>query len=144
HISELTDVVLLVCTSLVNDKPIELVNNIKTSTPMVMADENRLQQILYNLVGNAIKYTEHGQVTVYAYVQNDFLKVCVTDTGRGIAEKQLETIFQPFQEGDLGMFSQEDGTGIGLNITKQLVELHHGEINVVSEIGCGSEFSFTL
>src|SRR5690625_3191512 len=127
QLSELTNVVLTICHPLTKEKPIKLVNQIKPSTPMVMADENRLQQILYNLIGNAIKYTERGEVIISAEQHANQLEIKVSDTGKGIAESQLESIFEPFQQGDLGLFREVGGTGIGLSITKRLVELHQGK-----------------
>ncbi|MGM8365683.1 ATP-binding protein [Virgibacillus sp. W0181] len=144
HLFTLTDVVLTICQPLTKDKPILLKNQIDPSTPLVIADENRLQQILYNLVGNAIKYTDGGEVNVSAKKQENFLKIIVSDTGKGIPSDQMDTIFEPFHQGDSSTSREVGGSGIGLSITKRLVELHQGEINVVSTVGHGSTFSFTL
>jgi len=144
NLSEVTEVVLTICQPLVRDKPIKIINQIKPSTPIVFADENRLQQILYNLIGNAIKYTDSGEVVISAQQQANNLEIKVSDTGKGIAKHQLEMIFDPFQQGDLGLFREAGGSGIGLSITKKLVELHQGKISVDSKVGRGSIFSFTL
>lgn len=110
----------------------------------VMADENRLQQILHNLIGNAIAYTETGTVTVTAKRLQGQVSVHITDSGIGIAEADLDRIFESFEQINPLDRSQQGGTGIGLSITKKLVELHGGRIGVTSNFGEGSTFSFTL
>lgn len=110
----------------------------------VMADENRLQQILHNLIGNAIAYTETGTVTVTAKRLQGQVSVQITDSGIGIAEADLDRIFESFEQINPLDRSQQGGTGIGLSITKKLVELHGGRIGVTSGVGEGSTFSFTL
>lgn len=144
HLYELTNVVLVICHSLVKDKPIQLINKISPTTPLVFADENRLQQILYNLVGNAIKYTEQGEVIVTSKQTGDYLTIEVSDTGRGIPPNQLDAIFDYFYQLDQDKIREVGGSGIGLSITKHLVELHKGTIKVKSKPGYGSTFSFTL
>ncbi|WP_456290342.1 ATP-binding protein [Paenibacillus sp. AK002] len=110
----------------------------------VMADENRLQQILHNLIGNAIAYTETGAVTVTAKRLQGQVSIQITDSGIGIAEADLDRIFESFEQINPLDRSQQGGTGIGLSITKKLVELHDGRIGVTSGLGEGSTFSFTL
>ncbi|GAA0852806.1 ATP-binding protein [Bifidobacterium pullorum subsp. gallinarum] len=110
----------------------------------VMADENRLQQILHNLIGNAIAYTENGTVTVTARRMYGQVSVQISDTGIGIAEADQVRIFESFEQVDPLHRSQQGGTGIGLSITKKLIELHDGSIGVTSRLGEGSTFSFTL
>ncbi len=139
---------------LIGSRNIELINNISRDLPLVMADEDRLKQILLNLVGNAIKFTESGTVEVYAeYIaENDgiimspygFVAVSVRDTGIGIAPENREIIFKPFEQADGSISRIYGGTGIGLSITRNLVNLHGGRIKVESEPGRGSIFSFTL
>jgi len=110
----------------------------------VRADENRLQQILHNLIGNAIAYTETGTVTVTAKRLQGQVSIQITDSGIGIAEADLDRIFESFEQINPLDRSQQGGTGIGLSITKKLVELHDGRIGVTSVLGEGSTFSFTL
>jgi two-component system sensor histidine kinase ChiS len=112
--------------------------------PLANADENRLQQILFNLVGNASKFTHEGEIIVGARQQNDQLEVFVRDTGIGIPKDKQELIFQSFVQADGSTARQYGGTGLGLTITKKLVELHGGKIRVESEAGRGSTFTFTL
>lgn len=110
----------------------------------VYADGNRLMQILHNLIGNAIKFTEQGVVKVSAEAIGDWLEIRVSDTGIGIAGHLHERIFMDFEQGELAGTNNYGGTGLGLSITKKLVELHGGHIGVKSAPGEGSTFSFTL
>lgn len=144
QLKELIDVILTICRPLIKDKPIELTNLVTANFPAVYVDENRVQQILFNLVGNAIKYTASGQITVSARLYKGKVEITVEDTGIGIPTEDLSSIFESFHQISSGMEREATGTGIGLNITKRLVELHHGEIKVESELGKGSRFSFTL
>lgn len=143
-LSGIINVVFTTCQPLVRKKPVQLINHIPSDLPPVIADPNRLQQILYNIIGNAIKFTDYGEVALSALIKNEQIKISVTDTGRGITTKQQKIIFDPFQQGDISLSRNVGGTGIGLNITKQLVELHGGEIEVESQLGKGSIFTFTL
>lgn len=144
NLSGIINVVFTICQPLFRKKPVKLVNNIADDIPLVIADANRLQQILYNLIGNAIKFTDYGEVSLSATVNTEQITISVTDTGRGISAKQQQIIFNPFQQVDVSLSRNVGGTGIGLNITKQLVELHGGKIDVISQLGKGSTFNFTL
>jgi signal transduction histidine kinase len=97
-----------------------------------------------NLVGNALKFTRQGRVEVAVDLRGDVLHYRVTDTGTGIAEDRLETVFGEFRQEDATIAGQFGGTGLGLSITKKFVELHGGRISVESEVGKGSTFSFTI
>ena len=125
-------------------KNLELINAVPVDLPAVQADENRLQQILYNLVGNAIKFSDSGEVTVKAVATDNSLTISVTDTGIGIVKNQFATIFNSFEQLDGQIERTCKGTGLGLAVTKQLVELHGGTISVESKPGQGSTFSFVL
>ena len=140
----LTDIVLRNNAPLIRGKDLKLINNISQDLPAVSGDENRLQQIFYNLVGNAIKFTETGSITVDASQVNDQIKVSVTDTGIGIPENKREAIFQEFEQGDGSISRAFAGTGLGLSISKRLVELHGGKMWMESDVGKGSTFFFTL
>ena len=114
---------------------------------VLFGDPIRLRQVLYNLVGNAIKYTERGSITITAKILGQFgprMKAAfeVSDTGIGIAPEHLGLIFQPFVQADPTMSSKQGGSGLGLAICKQLVELMSGEISLTSEVGKGSRFRF--
>ncbi|MDF2722133.1 MAG: signal transduction histidine kinase, LytS, partial [Paenibacillus sp.] len=128
----------------IGDKPVALRLEWPESLPYAHADESRLLQIMYNLIGNAIKFTPKGEVTVSARTEGGLLHVEVADTGIGIAKDKLETIFQSFEQLGTSVAQEYGGTGLGLGIAKRLVELHGGKISVRSEIGAGSAFTFTL
>jgi signal transduction histidine kinase/class 3 adenylate cyclase len=141
----LVELILALSEPLVQGKPLTLLNDVPTDLPLAHADENRVQQILHNLIGNAIKFSQRGQITVSARPLTDaWLEVCVTDTGIGIPENRLEQIFAPFVQGDGSTAREYGGTGLGLSITRQLVELHGGQIQVTSQVDQGSTFCFTL
>ncbi len=128
----------------IGDKPIELKAQLSEELPAVHADENRVSQILYNLIGNAIKFTERGEIVISAEHQGDWVKVHVMDTGIGIPEKKQEMIFQSFEQVGSTVSREYGGAGLGLSISRQLVELNGGELSVHSKPGEGSTFSFTL
>lgn len=166
-IREVTEIVITLSRHLIKQKDLDLINSIPADLPGALADENRLQQILYNLVGNAIKFTEKGRVEISAEVienssvdadnnsvnnhqqeillsNNSYLSISVTDTGIGIPADKFDSIFTSFEQVDGSTSRQYGGTGLGLTITKQLVELHGGKIQVESTINAGSRFTFTL
>ena len=118
---------------------------IDDSVPLyVSSDPTRIQQIVLNLVGNAIKFTPQGSVTVRLSHGDDLLRLSVTDTGIGIAQDSQEQLFQPFVQGDRSMTRRYGGSGLGLVITRQLATLLGGEIYVESQLGVGSTFTCTL
>lgn len=224
-IREVTDVVLTLSRPLAREKEVQLINAVSPRLPAALADENRLQQILHNLIGNAVKFTDFGMIGVSARIvrvdqtdedgpiapitppivdedgeprslaaeqspapptapdpgaedaealvataiadpladaasvpvpdtapvislfepqPGDYLAITVSDTGIGIAADQIDRIFEPFEQADGSTGRLYGGMGIGLAVTKQLVELHGGTLNVVSAVGVGSQFTFTL
>ncbi|MDQ0350298.1 signal transduction histidine kinase [Alkalibacillus filiformis] len=143
HVKGVIEVVVAVSKPLIKNKPIELVTDIPEDLSPVYADPNRIQQILYNLVGNAIKYTDEGRIVISAYETEDGLTISVQDTGSGISADQLEYIFNPFQQADPSTHTI-GGTGMGLSITKRLVDLHEGSLSVESQPKQGSTFYVTL
>lgn len=143
-VRELATVILALNNPLIKPS-VKLINNLPADLPLVKADENRLQQILQNLIANAIKFTENGEITIAAKpIENNQLVITVSDTGIGIHEDQLEDIFKSFEQVEGSTAREYGGTGLGLAITKQLIELHGGKIWVKSEPGIGSDFSFSL
>ncbi len=141
----LVQVVLALSAPLVGDKKLQLVNAVGTDVPQVYADEDRVQQILHNLVGNAIKFSHSGTITVTAHLADaDHLAICVHDRGIGISDEVLPHIFDAFYQMQGSLDRQYSGTGLGLAVTRQLVELHGGTVVVESKPGQGSVFSFTL
>jgi two-component system phosphate regulon sensor histidine kinase PhoR len=113
---------------------------------MVMADRERIQQVLSNLIVNSIKYGKEGgttEVSIEDLIQNKVI-VRVTDNGEGIDEEHLPRLFERFYRVDKSGSRKEGGSGLGLAIVKHIVEAHQEKIYVESQIGIGSEFSFTL
>ena len=166
-VREIVGIVLMLCQSLIGKKSLQLVNTISADLPLVDADENRLQQVLYNLVGNAIKFTEMGTIEISAkivaghlppptsregaltsrlqsFLHNSQIEIAIADTGIGIPSDKLDRIFESFEQADGSTARIYGGTGLGLAVTKQLVELHGGKITVSSVVGEGSQFNFTL
>jgi two-component system, sensor histidine kinase ChiS len=140
----LAEIVLKLSESFITGKKLVLINEIKTSLAPVWGDENRILQILHNLIDNAIKYTETGRIIISAKQLQDTIEVAVFDTGSGIAKDQFSSIFDMYGQSNTVNICKNGGAGLGLNVTKQLVELHHGKIWVESEVGKGSCFYFTL
>jgi len=136
--------VLTLCGPLVGRKELLLHAEVPEDLPLVYADPNRVEQVLFNLVGNAIKFTERGSVLVRAAVDGDAVRVTVADTGRGIAPEALERIFEPFTQEDGAITRRYGGTGIGLSVAREIVRLHGGTLSVSSTAGEGSAFTFTL
>ncbi len=128
----------------VGKKKLQFVKEWPNSLPKVDADEHRLNQILYNLLGNAMKFTEEGEIVISAKTRNREMEISVKDTGPGIAPDHLLHIFEPFNRGANAEDEGYSGTGLGLGITRRLVELHGGHIRVESRLGKGSTFYFTL
>ena len=167
-IRSIADVVLALTQPLIGSKKIELSNTIPSDLPPINADENRVQQILYNLVGNAIKFTDRGEVKISAEtvtmaktnlesVHNETkgddvsalalekgLAITVSDTGIGVLPEKLDRIFEAFEQADGGTARIYGGTGLGLAVTQKLVQLHGGKMSVQSQPGVGSEFTFIL
>jgi signal transduction histidine kinase len=130
--------------SLAQNKKLTLTTSVEMSLPVGLGDEQRLTQVLLNLVGNAIKFTDAGEVSIAAGARNGHFAVSVTDTGPGIPLDQQERIFEQFHQVDSSMTKPKGGTGLGLAIAKQIVEMHGGRIWVVSTPGKGSTFQMEL
>lgn len=107
-------------------------------------DEQRIAQVILNLLGNAIKFTEQGKVEVEATASNDSFLVSIIDTGPGLSKTDQKKIFEEFRQADASSTRVKGGTGLGLSISKKIVEMHGGRIWVDSSLGKGSTFSFTL
>jgi signal transduction histidine kinase len=126
------------------EKRLALKVTVPPDLPVGKGDEQRLTQVLTNLVGNAIKFTEVGEVDVQVMSANGTFMVAVSDTGVGIAEADQQKVFEEFQQADSSSTRKKGGTGLGLTIAKKIIELHGGRIWVESSPGKGSTFSFTL
>ncbi len=141
---KIVEVVFSLSKPLIGNKNLQLINTISLNLPPAKADENRLQQILHNLLSNAVKFTEQGRVEISAELNENLIAVSVSDTGIGISKDKLESIFKSFEQADGSTARVYGGTGLGLAVSKKLVELHGGKISVTSEMGVGSRFTFTL
>ncbi len=128
---------------LIKGKPVVIINKIPPDTYMAMADENRLKQIISNLLDNAVKFTLKGSISIDCRTEGNFVFIEVRDTGVGIPESKLKDIFISYEQLD-SIASGAAGAGLGLSITRQLVELQKGKIYAISEPGKGSCFTFTL
>ena len=129
---------------LARSKKLEFRVEVTPDLPPGYGDERRLSQVLLNLLGNAIKFTDAGEVAIEAGVSEEAFTVAVRDTGPGISTADRAKLFQEFQQGDNTITRQKGGTGLGLAISKRIVELHGGHIWIDSAVGQGSTFSFTI
>jgi signal transduction histidine kinase len=128
---------------LIGEKNIELKADIG-KLPVISTDELRFEEILNNLIGNAIKFTDHGIISVVATQEKDLICIKVTDTGIGIPEDKIKNLFQNFYQVDSSLGRRYGGTGLGLALTKKMIELQGGTIIAESLPGKGSTFKFTL
>jgi len=145
-LAQAMDDVQSIVRDIVNRKHLDLQTVVSEDLPNVHADQVKFKQIMYNLLSNAVKFTpDRGAVTIDVSLDNDEFLISVTDTGIGIEQEDQETIFDEFKQVDSSRTRLYEGTGLGLALTKRLVELHGGRIWVESEgTGMGSKFSFTL
>ncbi|NJP10164.1 MAG: HAMP domain-containing histidine kinase [Leptolyngbyaceae cyanobacterium RU_5_1] len=118
--------------------------NCPSDLPFVLADPERVEQVLVNLLGNALRYTRQGSITVQSWKQANWVWIAVVDTGQGIAAADLPHVFERFWRSDRSRDRSSGGTGIGLAISRRLVELQGGAIEVDSEVDQGSTFRFSL
>lgn len=139
-----TETVIHIMEHMKEEKDIKLLNMVPEDLPLVEADEERLLQIFFNLVGNAIKFTQTGSIILGGRPEGSHILLWVKDTGCGIPDDKQEDVFKAFFQVDSMISKETQGAGLGLSITKQLIELHGGSISVVSAPGEGSEFRFTL
>ncbi|MDR1841803.1 MAG: HAMP domain-containing protein [Holophagales bacterium] len=133
-----------VALGLILERPIKLVYGAPPRAVTIEGDPVRFKQIMVNLVGNSIKFTEEGEVEIRPYVESGKFKVVVRDTGIGMTEEEIQRLFQPFQQVDGSITRRFGGTGLGLVITKRLIELMRGQIAVTSVKGRGSTFTIEL
>jgi len=143
-IENMVDTVRSATESLAQNKKLTLKTEVAKSLPVGLGDEQRLTQVLLNLVGNAIKFTNTGEVRVTAKAVNGHFNISVTDTGPGIPNHECTRIFEQFHQVDSSLTKAAGGTGLGLTIAKQIVEMHGGRIWVESTVGKGSTFQMEL
>jgi len=145
NLSKLIDDVIELTEALLSPG-VRLVTRVSALTPLAIGDPQRLVQVMYNLVGNACKFTDDGEIVIECSgtVDDEFVVVTVKDTGSGIPEDKLADIFVPFSRGNMSECLRHGGTGLGLSVVKHIVEAHGGSISVESEVGVGSCFTFTI
>jgi signal transduction histidine kinase/CheY-like chemotaxis protein len=136
--------VMSTAVGLIKDKSIELRETIPEDLPIIVGDERRIRQVLINIIGNAEKFTEQGYIHVRAEADDTQVTISVEDSGIGIPEDKVDTIFEEFTQVDGSSTRRAGGTGLGLSISRNFVELHGGRIWVESTLGVGSTFYFSL
>jgi signal transduction histidine kinase len=129
---------------LATEKRIALTADVAPDLPQGRGDERRLTQVLLNLVGNAIKFTDAGKVSITGSLSEGSFHIAVRDTGPGISPADQAKLFQEFQQVDNASTRKKGGTGLGLAISKRIVEMHGGKIWIESAVGNGSTFHFTV
>jgi signal transduction histidine kinase len=143
-LKEVVHTVFTAVESLATGKKLALTTDVAPNLPRGHGDERRLAQVLLNLVGNAIKFTDQGGVAIKASVTNGSFMVTVSDTGPGITPSDQRKIFEEFQQADNSATKRKGGTGLGLSIAKRIIEMHGGRLWVESDVGKGSTFLFTI
>ncbi|OHB39144.1 MAG: hypothetical protein A2Y09_02300 [Planctomycetes bacterium GWA2_39_15] len=144
-VKEAINEVLNTITGFSNKKGIPIQTHIQKDMPPLTADKVKFKQIMFNLLSNAVKFTpENGRIAINANLVNQHLQIAVSDTGIGIKSEDMDKIFEAFRQLDASYARHYEGTGLGLTLTKRLIELHGGKIWVISEFGKGSTFTFTL
>src|SRR5262249_19572242 len=129
---------------LASEKRLTFKVDVPQNLPAGRGDERRITQVLLNLVGNAIKFTDQGEIAIKASATNGSFNVAVRDTGPGIGASDQAKIFEEFQQADSSITRKKGGTGLGLSISKRIIEMHGGRLWVESDLGRGSTFSFTV
>jgi len=126
------------------DKKLAFKVEVAPNLPQGRGDERRLTQVLLNLVGNAIKFTDSGEIAIKVALADGAFNVAVRDTGPGISPADQAKLFQEFQQADNSITRKKGGSGLGLAISKRIIEMHGGRIWIDSTLGQGSTFSFTV
>ncbi|MBL8120252.1 MAG: response regulator [Anaerolineae bacterium] len=143
-LEELFRSVIATSVGLLKGKPVQIRGDFPTDLPRIWADPMRVRQIILNLMSNAIKFTDTGSVTLSAAVDGEYVNIGVTDTGIGIPDHALAAIFDRFQQAESDTDKKYGGTGLGLDISKQLSLMHGGDLTVKSAVGRGSTFMVRL
>lgn len=143
-IVDMTQEIMKTAQPLAQEKGLELILDVDEAVDTVQADRTRLRQVLWNVMGNAIKFTKRGSVTLRVAAKKEHLLFSVKDTGIGIKEKDIQIVFEQFRQIDGSLERVAGGAGLGMPISKRLVELHGGEIWVESVLGQGSTFYFKI
>jgi signal transduction histidine kinase len=141
---DVTQTVFSAVEALAIDKKLAFKAKVAPDLPRGYGDERRLAQVLLNLAGNAIKFTDAGEVVIVADANKGLFSVSVRDTGPGISAADQAHLFQEFQQADNSLTRKKGGTGLGLAISKRIIEMHGGRIWIESQLGQGSTFFVTL
>ncbi|AFV24841.1 sensory transduction histidine kinase [Methanolobus psychrophilus R15] len=145
YVADVIEEIGVLISPLAIKKGIHLASRVDPQVGVVDADKTKFKQILYNLASNAIKFTpEKGHVTIEAKLSVNLLQISVTDTGMGIAQGDMEKLFQPFKQLNPYLTREHEGTGLGLALVKSFIEMHGGKIRVESKPGEGSIFTFVI
>lgn len=144
QIETVIDEATLAVSGLAESKRLYLRTQIQANIPPVFCDSTRIRQVIINLLGNATRFTERGGIEIRVALQQDHVLVSINDTGPGIPDADQNRIFQPFQQVDSSLRKHKGGTGLGLTISKQFVEMHGGKMWLESIFGQGTTFHFTL
>jgi signal transduction histidine kinase len=144
NIEEIITQVITLTNPIIRDKSLQVIQNIREPLPKIMADKDKLMQVIINLVSNAIKFTDEGCIVCTARRVKENIIVSISDTGVGIKEEDKKYVFEKFSQVGDNFTSKPCGTGLGLSICKYIIEEHGGKIWVESEIEKGSDFSFSI
>ena len=144
NVNEVIQGALSTIESTLSGSNVRIIREFNSDLPVLNTDREKLGQILLNLLDNAVKFTDRGEIKIAALQQNGSLKLIVSDTGIGIPKEQLNKIFEEFHRGGWLSNGKYRGTGLGLAIVKKFVNLLGGEVAVESEVGKGSVFTVTL
>jgi PAS domain S-box-containing protein len=144
QLEALVDMCLHTLEPMVRSERIHVVKELEAGLPLLATDQDKVRQILMNLLGNAVKFTTAGTITITARHHDGAITMAVTDTGIGIPAEALEHIFEEFRQVDSSTTRQYGGTGLGLSISRRLAQLLGGDITVQSAVGVGSTFTVTL
>jgi signal transduction histidine kinase len=141
---EVVQTMIAATEALVAEKNLTFATTIADDLPVGEGDERRITQVLLNLVGNAIKFTESGGIAIDVASSDGAFQIAVSDTGPGIAPEDQQVVFEEFRQLDSSSTRAKGGTGLGIDISKRIVELNGGRIWIESETSKGSKFRFTL
>ena len=144
NLHQVVEAAVRVVQPLASQKGLSIRTDLATGPIIISGDQRRIEQIVMNLLSNAVKFTETGMVTVTTRVAGGEVRLSVRDTGVGISQAEIPTLFEPFIQVDTGKSRRTEGTGLGLSISRRLVELHGGSLTVTSTPGAGSEFVVML